>query len=567
MTAYSNTAEGGSDSVTVTTGNSGGASGTAWSSVTGTTTFTTSDAFAGSVCYSGDPTSPNAAYCSWAGLGGDELYSEIAFKINSAMPTSYTAVFRIDTTPSTYYPSIRIYSDGSFKFYIATSGRDASSTGLITYDTWYRLKIYFNSTTGAYTVTLLDASGVEIETISGTDTYLDNVTTFDEVKYGIPNRATSFTGETYLWDNAYLSTDGYSDTTYPVTKTLATSWNVRKAITKTSATSWNVRKAISKTLATSWNVRKAVTKTVSTTWNVASDKVSVTKTLATSWNVREAVTKTISTTWNVAASLVGVEKTASTSWNVRKAIIKTLATSWNVREAVTKVRATTWDVASPFADSTITLVSPVDAETPSLTPVFMFTMETDLTGAITGQLQVSTDNAFASEETWSPLSFTPVFRLGEAPERVQAGGNLVDDTTYYWRVRLSDGSVYSNWSDTEQFSVNTSLGNAYEYGYFGDVEADTPTPHLWFIRPASVTQGDVATVYGHGFGSSGNVILDGDTITPDSWTTVSAGSDAYTGDREIDSITGTVDPEHDEVVFTVPSDTVAPGAQLYIEGS
>lgn len=92
------------------------------------------------------------------------------------------------------------------------------------------------------------------------------------------------------------------------------------------------------------------------------------------------------------------------------------------------------------------------------------------------------------------------------------------------------------------------------------VVAGTPTPHLWFVRPAAGKPGDQITAVGHG-ATAGTVTVNGAAATGVTFTQVAA-SGATTG-RVIDPYTGVVDAEHFQAVFTVPA-IAAPGGPVVI---
>lgn len=109
-----------------------------------------------------------------------------------------------------------------------------------------------------------------------------------------------------------------------------------------------------------------------------------------------------------------------------------------------------------------------------------------------------------------------------------------------------------------------------QYVFEGDVTTDTPTPVIWFLRPDYGREGDGIDIVGFGFGDlqstySGVVEIDWggvigwQSVPIVSWQTFPPTDDAYTGDREIDEILGTLDPQHTVIQITVPSGAIPPG--------
>jgi hypothetical protein len=145
MVARTNSAEGGTNGTGVTTGNSGGASGTAWELVNlgtgGAIAFSNVTPKEGSLCYLCTPASSQQQFLRWTEAAAD-----------SAMLSVY---IRFATLPgaTSYYLALRSTSAQTCQMTISSTGRvavqDAASTVLstsavgevITIDTWYRLEL------------------------------------------------------------------------------------------------------------------------------------------------------------------------------------------------------------------------------------------------------------------------------------------------------------------------------------------------------------------------------------------------------------------------------------------
>lgn len=285
--------------------------------------------------------------------------------------------------------------------------------------------------------------------------------------------------------------------------------------------------------------------------------VEVTSTLASTWNVKVSAEATVATEWDVAAEVVS---TVETTWDVTGVVTSTLATSWDVVGEVIATLATSWDVATASAE----LVSPINnARVPSATPVFQVSAYLTEAGTPSGTVQVSEDPTFLSGVT--SIAFEPINMTGEVISRIVMPDELDEDTTYYWRARITNGDVVSGWTEVWSFVVDPDVGTASSYGYWGDVAAGTAGPHVWFSVPTRGAPGDTVVVYGTGFGASPVVEVAGLPATDESVDAVPATGSAYGSDRAIDSAGSVVDPEHDEVTFTVPSGFASPGGQLTVE--
>ncbi len=106
-------------------------------------------------------------------------------------------------------------------------------------------------------------------------------------------------------------------------------------------------------------------------------------------------------------------------------------------------------------------------------------------------------------------------------------------------------------------SVSVSGLSAFLYA-FGDINTDTPTPHLWYVVPDYGQEGWQFTVVGYGLGDSqgeysGLVKLNALTCSVVTWIGVAAEALPHT----IDPTTDTADPVHQEVTAIVPAGAVS----------
>jgi hypothetical protein len=196
--AYGNSAAGGTATDAVTTGNSGGASGTAWSGVDGTVTFDSTEILA-----AGSSTlayklagSASTAYLEWSVPNSvfprPVQYLRVYFYLSA---TSFNC--DILSGPGlnwrvTYNSGGALYADGY-------PGAAANGITTIAAATWYRLEAAISQAAGTITAKLYNVNGVLLETMTGTGgTYTSNGTAY----YGSQD---AFTGSVWLaypaWSN------------------------------------------------------------------------------------------------------------------------------------------------------------------------------------------------------------------------------------------------------------------------------------------------------------------------------------------------------------------------------
>lgn len=262
---------------------------------------------------------------------------------------------------------------------------------------------------------------------------------------------------------------------------------------------------------------------------------------------------------------------------------------------------------------------------PSQAVVLQFIVSSTTGFNVDVQVEVAEDETFTSI-VWS--NTLPALESGHT--EVVASG-LLDGTQYFWRVRAAEAGTtgWTEWTETRFFYVDLDAGKgfaysfvnvgtepntvdpdpisytylnqgildlpeptafAYVYGnaglpattssagiayvYMGDVDDSTPTPHIWFLRPAAGRPGDGIRVIGFGFGDTPTqyngvleMLLNGEWVGVDvtAWQTYPASPDAYTDDRMIDVITGlTVDPQHTEIEFVIASYLIPPGVSVRV---
>lgn len=210
------------------------------------------------------------------------------------------------------------------------------------------------------------------------------------------------------------------------------------------------------------------------------------------------------------------------------------------------------------------LLDPEDATTvPVLRPVFTVGVtltEGDLE-TLTVEVQYDDNTSFTS-----PVSLTQAVDLVENENvvRIPALADLPTSVPIYWRARLIFNSNTWAWTDYWQLTVDTTAGD-HLISVVSIVTTTTPDPHLWFFTPEGAIVGSTVTIVGQGFSTAeGTVTLAGVTMPIVSWSHIAATGAAVTTGRVITSTL--VDPEHDEVVVTVP-DVAPPGGGIVVDGS
>lgn len=109
----------------------------------------------------------------------------------------------------------------------------------------------------------------------------------------------------------------------------------------------------------------------------------------------------------------------------------------------------------------------------------------------------------------------------------------------------------------------------------GEVNEDTPTPHIWFLQPDSGRPLDGVNVVGFGVGDL-QTIYDGEvqikavdstewvSVAIVSWQTFPPTPDAYTPERLLDPIIPVIDMQHTVIGIVIPAEALPPGYQVRI---
>lgn len=198
----------------------------------------------------------------------------------------------------------------------------------------------------------------------------------------------------------------------------------------------------------------------------------------------------------------------------------------------------------------IDLTAPADQDTiVTATPQFMVAVtpdDDDTDYDYTVEVQYAATADFAS-----PVTLTDRTTVGDGGAVLQAT-NPVPATTY-WRARvIPDGQPASAWSATSTFTVDATT-SATTINVTWNVVANAARPiHFWHFSPVDPDVGDVVTIYGQGFPTTGHLTFGTTPVTVATWNRVPA-----TAENEIPTsrrIQGDeVTAEHYEVTFLAPN--------------
>lgn len=194
MAVIKNSAEGGTNTTAVSTGNSGGASGTAWAVVSNagsaTTVFSTDYASAGSLSYKFVTSATDAQFVQWLPTASNSCAVRAYFYFPS-LPTSGNGVLRVLTAGGgTTLAHVLVRNDGSFQVSDATGAYViTSSASVVPTGQWIRMEMGLtNPTTSTGTLNFALYLGDSTSAISGSTYNLtaQNLGTaaFGQVRFG-----------------------------------------------------------------------------------------------------------------------------------------------------------------------------------------------------------------------------------------------------------------------------------------------------------------------------------------------------------------------------------------------
>lgn len=144
MTLLQNTAEGGSDSTAVTTGNSGGSSGDSWTAVvtgTGSIVYSSAQKQHGSLSYLVTTAASQATYLQWTPAVSATTCVYRFYVRFTGLPSGglYFASWR-STSGGTLRCALGLNADGTLFFQDTNSATQYTSAGTISTNTWYRFE-------------------------------------------------------------------------------------------------------------------------------------------------------------------------------------------------------------------------------------------------------------------------------------------------------------------------------------------------------------------------------------------------------------------------------------------
>ncbi len=147
------------------------------------------------------------------------------------------------------------------------------------------------------------------------------------------------------------------------------------------------------------------------------------------------------------------------------------------------------DSTSPRNVNSLTIVGQAQNNVVNGTPTFRWTAQLGYPGDFQSkyQLQIGTDNNWATAEMWDPGEVS-------SPDTtvVYAGAALLDGVTYYSRVRVENGFVWSDWYQTT-FRMNTPPGAPVVRHPVND--AITPVKPKLYVTNAVDPDGDAPLFY------------------------------------------------------------------------
>lgn len=329
----SNTAEGGTHAVIVTAGNSGGASGTAFSTVVGSG-FSYSNAFANtgtlSYRYQGGSGVTRSGGLLSAGEGST-IASARAYIYLPTLPSTTNYLINISADPANLIgAALAISSTGKLGIAMNTGGATAIGDVTMPTNTWIRVEYYYNSAAGNAVArwylghdTQHQDSVVEIGTPENT-----NLTGAFFGKF-LNTQPTSL----FYMDNvAFRAYSGVAPgpVPHPVTSTVSEVYGVRTRTEVASQSAlWAVRERTLGSVTERYGVRRHIIDTVTERYGI---RVPVSTTLAEEFGVR-------------VFSDVAV---VTNSWDVDAQVQALISDSWNVDARVTKIIDTRWRVLGPF---------------------------------------------------------------------------------------------------------------------------------------------------------------------------------------------------------------------------
>lgn len=256
-----NTLEGGSDGTTITTGNSGGASGNAFDAVgisaTHTLTYENSPVMSQALCAVNTPGGTSGtAYVQWApasvGTIGPTVYTRCYWRnIGSFLSNSNRFQYMEGAASTSHRCDLQVGgtggSPGRFTWVNAAGTSGTLSTNTLSVDTTYRFECLWTLSTTVGQVVIncyLGDSTTPLETLTSPATQNFGGTTMDTISWG--NVATSVTSSTQApagYDGLAIGTTGYfgpvstGQIILPDADTVTTGWTTAPLFSKVNDSS------------------------------------------------------------------------------------------------------------------------------------------------------------------------------------------------------------------------------------------------------------------------------------------------------------------------------------------
>lgn len=223
----------------------------------------------------------------------------------------------------------------------------------------------------------------------------------------------------------------------------------------------------------------------------------------------------------------------------------------------------TFDTRAPTSVSSIRNIMStpgVDARIPATRPSFVVALKR-ISGGIDDDVQVQVQYAATGDAIETGTLLTQDAPAATFTLLTLDATAAVLEGVYKWRSRIVVNGKAHDWLPLNLFTVEIASGDG-NIPVTWDVHTSpfVPTPHVWYVDPASGKVGDTVTVVGQGLPASPVVKLGNVVMPAVSFTHVPAtGQEQAVGRTEQDT-------EHDVITVLVP-DVSAPGAGLVVQGT
>lgn len=145
MTLYTNTFEGGTDETVITTGNSGGASGTPFDSLAGSPEFEAASAYHGAMGMI-LPSSSTQRQVRWDGLNNVTVRASAYVRFGSVAPSVVNEIIQFRTAGNAIVAGVALNTNGRVLIRVGAGGSFLTGTNIsahgISANTWYRIDVW-----------------------------------------------------------------------------------------------------------------------------------------------------------------------------------------------------------------------------------------------------------------------------------------------------------------------------------------------------------------------------------------------------------------------------------------